>query len=59
MRPGSVPAQVWLWGGGKLIVILEIVAGLDGSTTELKLGTLVLARTMLAGSMRWGGGTLN
>jgi hypothetical protein len=26
-------------GGGKLIMILEIAAGPDGSTTDLKLGT--------------------
>ncbi len=38
---------------------LEFAVRPDGSTTELKLGTLVLARTTLAGSMRWGGGTLN
>jgi hypothetical protein len=42
LRPSSetrqvVPAQVWFWGGGKLIMILEIAAGPDGSTTELKL----------------------
>jgi hypothetical protein len=34
---------------------LEFAVRPDGSTTELKLGTLVLARTTLAGSMRWGG----
>jgi hypothetical protein len=41
-------------GGDKLIMILEIAAGPDGSTAELKLGTWSLARTMLAGSMRGG-----
>jgi hypothetical protein len=25
-----VVAQVWFWGGGKLIMILEIAAGPDG-----------------------------
>ncbi len=34
-----VLAQVWFWGGGKLIMILEIAAGPEGwFTTELKLG---------------------
>jgi hypothetical protein len=33
-----VPAQVWFLGGGKLIMIFEIVAWPDGSTRELKLG---------------------
>ncbi len=40
-------------------MILEIAAGPDGSTTELKLGTLVLACTTLVRSMKWGVGTLN
>jgi hypothetical protein len=48
-RPGMVMGE-----GGKLIMILEIAAGPDGSTTELKLGTWSLARTTLAGSMRGG-----
>jgi hypothetical protein len=43
LRPSSETRQ-WssprygYGGGGKLIMILEIVAGLEGSTTELKLG---------------------
>jgi hypothetical protein len=54
VRPGRVPAQVWLWGRGQAYYDLEIAAGPDGSTAEL--GTLVLACTMLARSMRWGVG---
>jgi hypothetical protein len=57
-RQGPRPGMVM--GRGQACYDLEIAAGPDGSTTELELGTLVLARTMLAGSMRWGwGGTLN
>jgi hypothetical protein len=41
-----------LGGGGKLIRILEIAAGPDGSTTELKLGTWSLALTTLVGSLK-------
>jgi hypothetical protein len=59
VRPGKVPAQVWLWGRGQAYFDLEIAAGLDGSTEELKLGTLVLVHTTLVKSMRWGVDTLN
>ncbi len=34
-RPGTVPAQVWLWGRGQAYYDLEIAAGPDGSTAEL------------------------
>ncbi len=51
-RQGPHPGMVM--GRGKTFYDLEIAAGPDGSTGEL--GTLVLAGTMLAGSMRCGGG---
>ncbi len=53
LRPSSKTRR------GQAYYDVEFAVRPDGSTTELKLGTLVLARTTLAGSMRWGGGTLN
>jgi hypothetical protein len=49
-QAGSLPRYVY-GGGGKIIMILEIAAGPDGSTPELKLGTLVLECTTLLGTL--------
>jgi hypothetical protein len=63
LRPSSEtrqgPHPVMVMGRGQAYYDLEIAAGSDGSTTELKPGTWILARTTLAGSMRWGVGRLN
>jgi hypothetical protein len=45
--------------GGKLIIILEIAAGPDGSTTELKLGTWELSKYNAGWVNQMGVGTLN